>query len=308
MKIAVLCSGGDAPGMNAAIWRITAAAAARGWQVIGIPEGFRGLLDGRRQELHVAETMRHARHGGAWLGVARVPDLPERIDDAVAALTDFDALVVIGGNGSLAGAGAVAAGWGRSVLGLPATIDNDIAGTELSLGYDTALLFGLEVADRQRDSAEALPRLFCIETLGGPTGHLADMLGRLAGADVTLIPEDTLDETEIVARMGPAKSAGGPMLIVASEGYPELHAVLTRVCARLGTRLRMSSLGHAQRGGAPTPRDRALAIAFADRAVQAMADGRSGYTVLTSGTVGLVDLSEVGPARQPDPQAWRGVL
>ncbi len=306
--MAILCSGGDAPGMNAAVWRLTCHAVARDWQAVGIPQGFLGLLNAANQQLSVEGTARHARFGGSWLGVARVPDFPDRITEAVGTLSGFDALAVIGGNGSLAGAQAIAEAWRRPVVGLPATVDNDVAGTDLSLGFDTALSFGLDVADRQRDSAESLPRLFCIETLGGPTGHLAQMVGRLAGADVILIPEAPLPRTDIIDALAPGIAAGTPTLAVASEGYPDLHAVLQEVCAHLGTRLRMSTLGHAQRGGAPTPRDRALAAAFADQAITAVAEGRSGYAVLQSGELGTRILAETGAASAPDQRVWRGVL
>ena len=294
--------------MNAAIWRLTLGAAARDWQAVGIMQGFLGLLNAANRELSVDEAARHARFGGAWLGVSRVPDLQSRISEATVALAGFDALAVIGGEGSIAGARAIAEAWGRPVVGLPATIDNDVAGTDLSLGYDTALSFGLDVADRQRDTAEALPRVFCIETLGGSTGHIAQMVGRLAGADVILIPEAPLPHTAIVDALAPGIVAGAPTLAVASEGYPDLHAVLRKVCLQLGARLRMSTLGHAQRGGVPTPRDRALAAAFADQAISAAAEGRSGYTVLQSGELGIRTLAEAGAASAPDQLAWRGVL
>lgn len=308
MKLAVLCSGGDAPGMNAAVWRLAAGAEASGWEVVGFAKGYAGLLSGDAFSLTAEATARHARYGGASLGVARVPDLPDRIDKAVAALSDCDALVVIGGDGSLAGAGAIGARWRRPVVGLPATIDNDIAATDLSIGHDTALAFGLDAADRQRDSAEALARLFCLETLGGPTGHLAATIGRLAGAQAILIPEAPVSAETVVTAVRSDVEAERPTLIVVSEGYPDLHAFLMQVCDTVGMRLRLTSLGHAQRGGSPTPRDRALAAAFAGVALDAVSKGRSGMTVLRGGTPELADFGRLGETCVPDLTRWRGLL
>ncbi len=308
MKLAVVCSGGDAPGMNAAVWRLTAGAQARGWDVAGFAKGYAGLISGEATALTADATARHARYGGAWLGVARVPDLPDRIDEAVAALSDCDALAVIGGDGSLAGAQAIGAHWERPVIGLPATIDNDIAATDLSIGHDTALAFGLDAADRQRDSAEALARLFCLETLGGPTGHLAATIGRLAGAQAILIPEAPVSVDTVVTAVRHDVEVERPTLIVASEGYPDLHPFLMRVCDTVGMRLRLTSLGHAQRGGAPTPRDRALAAAFAGVALDAVSNGRSGLTVLRGGTPELADFGRLGQTCVPDLSRWRGLL
>lgn len=308
MKLAVLCSGGDAPGMNAAVWRLASGAEALGWEVIAFRRGYAGLLSGDVEPWSSALAARHARYGGAWLQVARVPDLARRLGQAVSALGDVDALAVIGGDGSLAGAAAIGHEWGRPVAGLPATIDNDIAATDLSIGHDTAIAFGVDAADRQRDSAESLPRLFCLETLGGPTGHLAATIGRLAGAQAILIPEAPMALDAVVDAVAPAVDSGEPSLIVASEGYPDLHAFLDRICGQLGLRLRLTSLGHAQRGGAPTPRDRALAAAFAERAISGIADGASGLTTLRNGAVRLASFDALGDRCDPDLGGWRGLL
>ncbi|MEM8915540.1 MAG: 6-phosphofructokinase [Pseudomonadota bacterium] len=308
MKFAVLCSGGDAPGMNAAVWRLLSGAEKQGWEPTVFFHGYAGLLASDSRPFSPVDAARHARHGGAWIGVSRVPDFDQRIDEALNSLKEMDALVVIGGDGSLFGAEAIARRWAKPVIGLPATIDNNIAATDLSIGHDTALAFGLDAADRQRDSAEALPRLFCLETLGGPTGYLAAAIGRLAGAQAILIPEDQTTIDPVVAAVAPSVEAGNPSLIVASEGYPDLHAFLGEVCNRLDLRLRMTSLGHAQRGGAPTPRDRALADALARTALQALADTKSGVAVLRNGQPRLVDFAELKTTISPDLTSWRGLL
>ena len=308
MNLAVLCSGGDAPGMNAAVWRLFAGAEARGWEPVAMRNGYAGMLTGEVLPLGTEDAARHARHGGAWLGVARVPDLADRLDQAITALSGYDALVVVGGDGSLRGAQAIAKLWDKPVMGLPATIDNDIAATDLSIGHDTALAFALDAADRQRDSAEALPRLFCLETLGGPTGHLAIGVGRIAGAQTILIPEAPKTQDEVVAEILPAVLAGTPALIVASEGYMDLHSFLCGICDRVGLRLRLTNLGHAQRGGAPTPRDRALAAAFAETALAAIAAGQSGISVLKNGVPKRAVFAALDKNIAPDFSRWRGLL
>lgn len=273
-RLAILTSGGDAPGMNMAIWAACAEAERRGRRVLGVRDGFAGLL-ARRADPLTADGMLHlARRGGTALGTARVPDLPSRRDDVHAALhgLDVEGLIVLGGNGSLAASEMFAAD-GGTVVGVPATIDNDVRGCPASIGFDSALETGVRLADGIRDSGEALPRLFSLETLGGDTGHLAEAIGRAVCADAVLRPEAPLATEAIVAAVRPVLEAGRAALIVASEGYPDLDAQLARVSAAVGVRLRDSRIGHAQRGGAPSPRDRLLARDLGEEAVRAVLEG-----------------------------------
>lgn len=306
-RLAVLTSGGDAPGMNAAVWAVTLAAGRRGWDVLGVRDGYVGLLAGEAAPIDEAEALRFARYGGTWLGTGRLPDLPDRVPELVASARGIgaDAVVVIGGGGSLEGA-ALLAGAGLPVAGIPATIDNDVAGSDYALGHDTALNTGVALVDRIRDTAEALPRLFALETLGGDTGFIAQSLALMTGADVLLVPERPVDPDRVMEQTRAGIAARRYALIIASEGVPGLEALLDALSDRLGTRLRFSRLGHAQRGGIPTARDRVMARAFATAAVDAVADGQSGWTVLRDGRVAMRPLpppTAVRPLPDPEPMA-----
>ena len=306
-RLAVLTSGGDAPGMNAAIWAVTMAARQRDWDVVGVRDGYVGLVAGEAAPIDEAEALRFARYGGTWLGTARLPDFPDRVPELVAAVGGIgvDRVAVIGGGGSLAGA-ALLAQAGLAVAGIPATIDNDVAGSDYALGHDTALNTGVMMVDRIRDTAEAMPRLFALETLGGDTGFIAQALAQLTGADAVLVPERPTDLAQVAVQARAGIAARRYALVVASEGVPGLETLLNDLSDRIDTRLRFSRLGHAQRGGIPTARDRAMARAFATTAVDALADRRSGWTALCDGRVVLHPLpppAAVRPLPDPEPMA-----
>ena len=275
-SLAILTSGGDAPGMNMALWAAAAEANRHGYDMIGFRRGYAGLLadDGAVLDVHTA--LGYARHGGTFLGTARVEDLPNRLHEAQARLESrhVTGLIVLGGDGSLAGAAALAA-LGVTTVGIPATIDDDVAACDETLGFDTAQATGVTLADGMRDSAEALPRLFSLETLGGDTGMLAQAIGEAVCADVILRPEAPQTLDAIVAALQPSVDAGKAALIVASEGYPDLPGVLQAVEERTGLRVRDSRIGHAQRGGRPSPRDRRLARTLAEEAVRRCIQGEA---------------------------------
>ena len=310
MRIAILTSGGDAPGMNAAIWGAVGEIAAAGGSALGIAGGLPGLLAGEARGITPEQAARAARHGGSWLGTGRLPDFEANRAALIgaAARLELDGLVILGGDGSLRAAAALAED-GLAVAAIPATIDNDIAATRRTLGFATALETGLMMADRLRDTAEALPRLFSLETLGGPTGYLAEALARLTRADLLLVPEIRGDRDEEAARLSAAIAARGHALIVASEGVAGLEARLQALAEAAGTRLRHTRLGHAQRGGAPVAADRALALASAEAAVAALTAGRGGVMVLDgTGAVRLLPFAEAALKRPPFPAGWRGLL
>ena len=281
--LALLTSGGDAPGMNTALHVLTERAEQSGWNILGVLEGFQGLLNGDFRVLDATETVRYTRHGGTFLGSSRLPNFHTLADQSAKVIEEHGVthLAVIGGNGSLRGA-ALLSNY-ACTAGLPGTIDNDVVGSELSIGFDTALNTGLALLDGMRDSAESLPRLFALETLGGDTGFLADAVARAGGADVTLIPENVLSETEIHERLRESVAKQRYALIVASEGYPELTGVLERASAALQTRIRVTRAGHAQRGGRPSAGDRLLAGALADAAFGLLKAGESGAALWQSG-------------------------
>ena len=166
---------------------------------------------------------------------------------------------------------------------IPATIDNDVADSDSSLGFDTALDTAVVLGDGIRDSAESLPRLFALETLGGSTGFLAQAVALALGADALLVPEQPLEEAKIIKDLQAAMQTHRYALVVASEGYPDVSGVVERLSAALKTRSRFTRLGHAQRGGRPSGRDRLLARAFAEVAVAGLARGESGRALWQDG-------------------------
>ncbi len=308
MRLGLLTSGGDAPGMNAAIWAAARATRARGGTLIGIRHGWQGLIDRDALPVDPDAAALHQRRGGTWLGTTRLPGFPDRVGEIQAAIAalGLDGLIVIGGGGSLAAAGLLARR-GLAVAGIPGTIDNDVAGTEASIGFDTALGTALAMADRLRDTAEALPRLFALETLGGSTGYLAEAVARLTGADQLLAPEAPVDAEAVAAALRPVLDRRGHALIVASEGYPDGVAVMEHISALCGTRLRLTRLGHAQRGGDASPRDRARAIASAEAAVALLAGGDGGLVALRGGRI-AIDALPAAPTLPAFPSGWRGLL
>ena len=281
--LALITSGGDAPGMNTALHVLTERAEREGWRVLGVLEGFQGLLNGDFKALDATETVRYTRHGGTFLGSSRLPNFHTLADQSAEVIEEhaITHLAVIGGNGSLRGA-ALLSNYAPTA-GLPGTIDNDVYGSELSIGFDTALNTGLTLLDGMRDSAESLPRLFALETLGGDTGFLADAVAEAGGADVTLIPENVLLESDIHERLRESALRQRYALIVASEGYPDLVNVLERASEALQTRIRLTRAGHAQRGGRPSAGDRLLAGALADAAFGLLQKGESGAALWQNG-------------------------
>lgn len=295
-KLALLTSGGDSPGMNMAVWAATQAASDLGWGVLGVREGFSGLLRGDFPPLTPAEALRYARLGGTFLGTSREPDFAAKVPQAVARLEEAGAthLLVLGGNGSLAGAARLAQ-TGFPVAGIPCTIDNDVAGSEESIGFDTALNFALFVLDGIRDTAEALPRLFALETLGGDTGFLAAAVYQAGGGDLLLVPEQPLGLEVVVAGLREVLERQRYAVVVASEGYPDLMGVLAALEGTLGLRLRHTRLGHAQRGGRPSGHDRLLARGLAEKAVEALARGESGVMAVQGGQYRLLSYQGLLP-------------
>jgi 6-phosphofructokinase 1 len=291
-RIALLTSGGDAPGMNAALRGAARVAATLGLQVMGVEEGYVGLLEGRVRPLEVHEVDEAARRGGTVLGSARskvfpTPDGQRRAREALAA-HGVRALVVIGGNGSLAGARTLTDA--VAVAGLPASIDNDVACTSMAIGVDTALNTIVEACDRIADTASAHRRTFLIEVMGRDCGYLAMTAAVASGADVVLVPEASRDEDAIVESVARAMeraygrdSRKRRVLVIKAEGVKLDAATLqSRIDARLGKTLpdvetRITVLGHVVRGGAPTAFDRLLGARLANVAVRALVEGERGF-------------------------------
>ena len=296
--LALLTSGGDAPGMNMAVHTLSEYAERSGWQALGVREGFQGLLRTNFVPLSTQETVRYTRYGGTFLGSSRLLKFDTFLPDFKQVLETHHVthLAVIGGNGSFRAAALLSKF--LPVAALPGTIDNDVIASELSIGFDTAVGTGLTLLDGMRDSAESLPRLFALETLGGDTGFLAHAVAEAGGADLLLVPEQVISEADIFAQLQKVVAKQRYALIVASEGYPDLSDVLQRVSGRLETRIRVSRAGHAQRGGRPSAGDRLLAKRLATAAFGLLQKNQSGAALWQQGRAVAKTFDET-PLRKP---------
>jgi 6-phosphofructokinase 1 len=269
-RFAVLTSGGDAPGMNAAIRAVVRTGVHLGHEVLGIKEGFRGLLDAKFRVLSARDVGGVIQEGGTILGSARCPEFKSEagVQKARGALesAEIQGLVVIGGNGSQAGAAALAAA-GFPVVGIASTIDNDLSGTDISIGVDTALNVALEAVDRIKITASSHHQAFLIEVMGRDCGYLALAAGIAGGAEAIVMPEIEMPPETLASLFREAYERGKAHAIgVVAEGArfnaQELAEYFNTHKARLGFDLRVITLGHVQRGGAPGAFDRLLATRF----------------------------------------------
>ncbi len=290
-RIAVLTSGGDAPGMNGAIRAVVRTGRERGWETLGVTSGYRGLVQGSFQQLERRDVGGIIGRAGTILGSARHPEFRE--DEvqrsALAKLNNqqVDALVVIGGNGSQAGAYAVSR-LGFPVVGVASTIDNDLFGSHVTIGFDTALNVALESIDRLRATASSHHRAMVVEVMGRDTGHLALMAGISGGAEAVLVPELDIDADSVAEVIRSAYERGKPhALIVVAEGAKYNAEKLVQYFRKegkdLGFRIRTTVLGHVQRGGKPTYFDRMLGTRLGAAATDSLARGEHGVLVGLSG-------------------------
>lgn len=308
-RIAVLTSGGDAPGMNAAIRAVVRTALGEGWEVLGCRRGFDGLVVGSFREMRARDVGGILQLGGTCLGSARCP-LFKTEEGQMKALRELgragvDALVVIGGNGSQTGAHAL---WQRGfpVVGVASTIDNDLYGSEVTIGVDTALNIALESIDRLKVTASSHQRAFLVEVMGRDCGYLALMAGIAGGAEAVVIPEIDTDPDELAAELRSAYERGkAHALVVVAEGArynaEKLIRHFTEHRERLGfDQVRATILGHVQRGGSPGAFDRLLATRLGAAATQCLARGEHGVLVgQLNGAVATTPLSEVAANRKP---------
>jgi 6-phosphofructokinase 1 len=287
-KIGVLTSGGDSPGMNAAIRSVVRTCAYHGVECVGIYRGYQGMIEGDFKEMGPRSVNNIVNKGGTILKSARSKEFmtAEGRKKAHANLVKagIDSLVVIGGDGTFTGAEIFNAEFGFAVMGIPGTIDNDIFGTSHTLGYDTALNTVVEVIDKIRDTASSHNRLFFVEVMGRDAGHIALNAGIGAGAEEILIPEENLGLDRLVESLKRSKASGkSSSIVVIAEGdkigksvfelkdyfeehYPEYD-------------VRVSVLGHMQRGGSPSCFDRVLASRLGVKAVETLLEGKSNYMV-----------------------------
>ena len=311
--IAVLTAGGDAPGMNAAVRAVARTALGSNIRVLGVLRAYEGMAQGKFQELGARDVGGIIQRGGTMLQTARFPDFarPEVREQALARLraAGAEALVAIGGDGTMRGALALHK-LGFPVVGIPASIDNDVYGTDISIGVDTALNTIIEAIDKLRDTAASHQRAFVVETMGRNCGHLALMTGVISGAEVTLIPERDVPAEEVADAVRDAHKRGKTHAIVVVAEGARLHA--RALCQKLeemhlGFDLRVTILGHIQRGGRPSAWDRLIAARFGVNAVERLLAGESGVMVgLRAREVVPVPLEEAGTRqREPDMEFYR---
>jgi 6-phosphofructokinase 1 len=281
-KIAVLTSGGDAPGMNAAIRAVVRTAVYHGCEAVGVFQGYHGLIDGDFKRLHVRSVAKILGRGGTILKSARCEAFrtEEGRRKAHQALVEneVDALVVIGGNGTFTGAMLLARETGFPIIGLPGTIDNDLSGTDFTIGFDTATNTVVEAVDKIRDTADSHNRLFFVEVMGRDSGFIALNTGIATGAVAVMTPESGLSIQDLVdvLNLGQASNKTSSIVIVA-EGHPEGGAfeIATKVHAIDNKyETRVTVLGHLQRGGDPSCADRVLASRMGVAAVEGLLSGK----------------------------------
>lgn len=301
-RIAVLTSGGDAAGMNAAIRALTRTAIDQEMEVLGVQNGFVGLLEGEFRRLRRRNVGGILQHGGTFLGSARCARFPteEGQKQALQQLQNHgvDALVVIGGNGSLAGAWSLAQR-GLQTIGIPATIDNDVPGTEMTLGVDTTLNIALEAIDRIRTTASSHQRGFLVEVMGRDSGYLALQTGLAGGAEAVVIPEvDVGPEAVVDAVRAAYKRQKKHAIVVVAEGAKcNVECIMAYVKthqADVGFLMRTTILGHVQRGGSPTAFDRLLGTRFGYAAARALQEEqRSVMVAQRQGRITTASLEKV---------------
>ena len=307
-RIGVLTSGGDAPGMNAAIRAVTRAAIANDMTVKGIYRGYRGLVFDEIEDFKTQNVSNIIQRGGTILKTARCEQFKtdEGMQEAYHTLVrhEIDALVVIGGDGSLTGARCLAQKYNFPIVGLPGTIDNDLFGTDTTIGYDTALNTIIECVDKIRDTASSHERLFFIEVMGRDAGFLALNGAIASGAEAAIIPEISLkkDQLAVMIETGFRKSKNSSIVLVAES---EVNGGAMGIAERVKKRypqfdVRVSILGHLQRGGAPTAQDRILATRMGVAAIEALLeDQRNVMTGIQNDQIVLVPFAKAIKNNKP---------
>ncbi|MED3622721.1 6-phosphofructokinase [Neobacillus thermocopriae] len=282
-RIGVLTSGGDSPGMNPAIRAVVRKAIFHNIEVYGIYGGYTGLINGNIKKLELGSVGDIIHRGGTMLHSARCPEFknPEVRQKGIENLKahGIEGLVVIGGDGSYRGAKALTE-QGFPCVGIPGTIDNDIPGTDVTIGFDTALNTVIEAIDKIRDTATSHERTFIIEVMGRDAGDIALWAGLAGGAETILIPEENYDMNEIAERLRKGQERGKKhSIIIVAEGVCSGTEFAKQLKEATNLDTRVSVLGHIQRGGSPTAADRVLASRLGARAVELLIEGKGGRAV-----------------------------
>ncbi|SDM74773.1 6-phosphofructokinase [Psychrobacillus sp. OK028] len=282
-RIGVLTSGGDAPGMNAAVRAVVRKAIFEGIEVVGIFHGYQGLIEGKMEVLDLGSVGDIIQRGGTKLYSARCPEFKteEGQQKGIEQLKahGIEGLVVIGGDGSYRGSMKLTEN-GFPCVGIPGTIDNDIPGTDYTLGFDTALNTVIESIDKIRDTATSHERTFIVEVMGRDAGDLALWAGLAGGAETIIIPEVEINMDEIVERLKSGSERGKKhSIIIVAEGVMSGGEFAKKLKDLADIETRVSVLGHIQRGGSPTGRDRVLASLFGAKAVEVLLKGNGGRAI-----------------------------
>ena len=287
-SIGVLTSGGDAPGMNAAVRAVVRTGIHKGYRMIGIQRGYNGLLNGECYEMNLRSVSNIIQDGGTILYTARCLEFKtkEGQDKGAAKCRELgiDALVVIGGDGSYRGARELAHR-GIPMIGLPGTIDNDIACTDYTVGYDTAMNTAMEMIDKLRDTTQSHDRCSVVEVMGRNAGYIALNVAIASGAMAVLLPEHQFDmQRDVLDRIEMTKKTGkNHFIIIVAEGVGHAQEIANEIQARTGIDSRATILGHVQRGGSPTARDRMVATNMGYHAVRLLAEGKTCRVVAMNG-------------------------
>lgn len=299
-SVAILCSGGDSPGMNCAIRAIVRTAVHEGLEVFGIQKGYQGLLEGNVRPLSASSVGNILQHGGTILQTSRCPEFHEVETRKEAAhilkRKKIDALVVIGGDGSFNGAYKLQSEHGIPVIGIPGTIDNDISGTDYTIGFDTAVKNAVDAVDKIRDTANSHARTFIVEVMGKRSPAIALNVGICTGAENVVLPAEKIDFNKIASDIDRGIKRGKTSsIIIAAEGETEGvgHVIQKELKEKFNISAHVCILGHIQRGGNPNPMDRVLASQMGHLAVKALiADNKCHATVVRLGKVTLAPLQD----------------
>lgn len=302
--IGVLTSGGDAPGMNAAVRAVTRAAISKGFKVMGIRRGYNGLLHGDMIELNARSVSDIIQRGGTEIFTARCKEFKEweyvlKAKD-VCLENNMAGIVVIGGDGSFRGAADLSRA-GIPCVGLPGTIDNDIQCSEYTIGYDTAMNTVMEMVDKLRDTSHSHERCAVVEVMGRNAGHIALNTGIACGATFILVPEVPVDIEAMIAKIKRGRENGKEQfIIIVAEGVGGTEALAKRIQDETGIESRATILGHVQRGGSPTVRDRVVASEMGYYAVELLEKGIGNRVVgMKDGKVYDVDIQEALSMKKP---------
>lgn len=316
MKIGVLTSGGDGPGMNAAIRAITRIGIHYNCEIFGIFGGFQGIINEQIHELNSRSVSRILHRGGTFLttGRSEMFKTEEGQKKAAKVLTDrgFDALIGIGGDGTMRGLDALSKHWKGKLIGLPGTIDNDLYGTDYTIGFDTAVNNALDALDKIRDTAEAFSRTFLVEVMGRKAGYIAFHVGVATGASAILMPETTTTMDELVSIVTNAWDKGKTsVLVVVAEGdeLGNANTIGKELSKRIKEECRVSVLGYIQRGGNPTHFDRLLATKLGAYAIECLLGGEDGGLVgEVNGKLIMTPFKDTWTKKKPIDQWLLGLL